>query len=191
VYRFGSHLVVASLSLLAAAASVSPLAAQAGTELQPGVRVRIRAPGIVGGEYTGTVLARRGDTLVLGSPTSTPVTVPMARMTSLEVSRGTSRSLGAIAGLKWGTPIGLGLGLALVPSINSCQRCNRGEAPAVVALYGISGAIDGAIIGALIGRERWERFALPAPGAAGAGGEARPLDASRDAPERRPDTPPS
>ncbi len=176
-----SRLAVVSLSLLVAGAA---LGAQSTTELQPGARVRIQAPGIVAGVFTGTVLARRADTLVIGSPTSTPVSVPLARVSSLEISRGTSRSLGAMSGLKWGTPIGVGLGLALVPAINSCRNCDRGEAPSVVILYGISGAIYGAGIGALLGTERWERFALPAEGAVSVG-EARLPGGSALAPAQK------
>lgn len=177
-------LAVVSLSLLAARL---PLVAQSASELQPGTRVRVQAPGVVAGAYTGTVLAWRGDTLVLGSPASAPASVPVSRVTSLEVSRGTSRALGAISGLKWGTPIGLGLGLALLPSINSCRTCNKGEASSAVILYGVSGAIWGAGIGALIGKERWDRFELPPTGSSVISGGTRLPDATPRTPDARPD----
>jgi hypothetical protein len=138
-------------------------------EAQPGARMRIQAPGIVAGRYVGTVLSRTADTLVLGSPNATPVRVPISRISSAEVSRGSSRGLGALQGLKWGVPIGLAIGvLAAVSSDNpddyycgSLPDCGQSDGSYKAGLIGggiLGGAIWGAGIGALVGRERWERF---------------------------------
>lgn len=138
-------------------------------EVQPGSRVRIQAPGIVAGKYVGTVLSRTADTLVLGSSNAAPVQVPVARITSAEVSRGSSRGLGALQGLKWGVPIGLGLGvIAAAGSSNpdnvycsgfdNCGQSDAAFRARVITAGVVGGAFWGAAIGALVGRERWERF---------------------------------
>lgn len=131
-------------------------------ELQPGARVRITAPGIVAGRYVGTVLSRSGDTLTLGSPNTQPLAIPSSRIASLEVSRGKSRSAGAIRGIKWGAPIGLAFGLLTMGIADECLGCtNDGNADGRAAWVGmnlVSGVVWGAGIGALIGREHWERF---------------------------------
>lgn len=138
-------------------------------EAQPGSRVRIQAPGIVAGRYVGTVLSRTADTLVLGSTNAAPVQVPISRITTAEVSRGSSRGLGAVQGLKWGVPIGLAIGvLAAAGSDNpdnvyctgfdNCGQSNGAFRARVITGSIVGGAIWGAAIGALVGRERWERF---------------------------------
>jgi len=138
-------------------------------ELQPGARVRIQAPGIVAGRYTGTVLARTADTLSVGSPNTAPVRIPIDRITSAEVSRGSSRGLGALQGLKWGIPIGLGIGVLTAASsdnpddiycsgFDNCGRSDSSYKTELIASGILGGAIWGAGIGALVGRERWERF---------------------------------
>jgi hypothetical protein len=138
-------------------------------ELQPGARVRIQAPGIVAGRYTGTVLARTADTLSIGSPNTAPVRIPVDRITSAEVSRGSSRGLGALQGLKWGVPIGLAFGVLLAASsdnpddlyCNGFDNCGTSDSHfrTEMIIGGLfSGAFWGAGIGALVGRERWERF---------------------------------
>ena len=136
-------------------------------EIQPGARVRIIAPGIVAGRYVGTVLSRSGDTLTVGSPNGLPFALPSSRITSLEISRGKSRSDGAKRGMKWGAPIGLVMGLLTVGFADDCYGCSNrtdnawGSGIAWVGLNAVSGALWGAGIGALIGRERWEGFDLP------------------------------
>jgi hypothetical protein len=136
-------------------------------ELQPGARVRVRAPGIIAGRFTGTVLSRGADTLTLGAPNASPVNVPIDRITSAELSRGSSRAEGAKRGLIWGIPIGLLAGLISDASRKSIPSYCFGDAScepeqpstATQLLIGASvGAAWGAGIGALIGRERWERF---------------------------------
>ena len=132
------------------------------TEAQPGARVRLEAPGILAGRYEGTVLTRNGDTLRVGGPNSQPITVPIDRLASFEVSRGTSRSLGAKRGVVWGSGVGLILALVALPSLQNCDYCNNtpGDLTSFVLYLTASGALYGAGIGAPIGRERWERYEL-------------------------------
>jgi hypothetical protein len=131
-------------------------------EAQPGARVRLEAPGILAGRYEGTVLTRNGDTLRVGGPNSQPVMVPIDRLATFEVSRGTSRWLGAKRGALWGSGVGLVLALVTLPSFQSCSLCDNssGEQTTFVLSMTASGAIWGAGIGALIGRERWDHYDL-------------------------------
>jgi hypothetical protein len=147
--------------VLALLASARPLHAQL-TEAQPGARVRLEAPGILAGRYEGTVLTRTGDTLRVGGPNSQPLTVPIDRLASFEVSRGTSRSLGAKRGVVWGSAVGLIIAAVALPSVQSCDYCSNtsGDLTSFVLYMTASGALYGATIGALIGRERWESFDL-------------------------------
>jgi hypothetical protein len=140
------------------------------SELQPGARVRVTAPGIVANRYVGTVLSRSGDTLHLGGPNAAPVSVPLNRITSVEVSRGKSRLHGAGRGILWGAPIGLVIGLASANSLEDCTAfgcsdASSGERGAYVLASALGGALWGAGIGALVGRERWEQFDLTPHGA--------------------------
>jgi hypothetical protein len=139
-----------------------PLHAQL-AEAQPGARVRLEAPGLLAGRYEGTILTRSGDTLRVGGPNSQPLSVPIDRIAAFEVSRGTSRSLGAKHGAVWGSAVGLLFGLITLPSIRDCDYCGAstsGEQTSFVLTMTASGALWGAGIGALIGRERWDKFDL-------------------------------
>ncbi|HKP15929.1 MAG TPA: hypothetical protein VJT85_07690, partial [Gemmatimonadaceae bacterium] len=76
-------------------------------------------------------------------------------------SRGKSRSAGALRGIMWGAPIGLGFGILGLGLAEDCVACTDEPSDAeVVGLFTLSGVIWGAGIGAIIGRERWERFQL-------------------------------
>jgi len=131
-------------------------------EVQPGARVRVEAPGIVAGRYVGTVLARGTDTLKLGNSSGAPVALPLRAIRSLEISRGKSRSAGALRGMMWGVPIGVALGVFAVATTDDCDACFESTSDAEgFALLAASGLLWGAGIGALVGRERWERFDLP------------------------------
>ena len=140
------------------------LAAQAPTslaEVQPGARIRVEAPGIVAGRYVGTVLTRTGDTVTLGNPSRVPIALPLGRAESVEISRGKSRSAGALRGVQWGGAIGLGLGLFTVAFSERCANCEDQLSDAEgITVITLSSALWGAGIGALVGRERWERFEL-------------------------------
>jgi hypothetical protein len=131
------------------------------SELQPGARLRIVAPGILAGRRVATLLSRSGDTITIGSPSSLPIAIPISGISSVEISAGKSRSQGALRGLEWGVPIGAALGLVSLPMVHSCRECDLRESPndaGWVALNAVGGAVWGAGIGALVGRERWDAF---------------------------------
>jgi hypothetical protein len=146
--------------LLVLGAPLGAQSAQPMGELHPGARVRLDAPGVVSDKFTGTVLSSSADTFTVANPSTVAVTVPMAHITSLEVSRGKSRSAGAVRGLMWGLPIGLALGIPYSGG-GQKQGCSTCDSPAAIVAYtGIAGAVWGAGIGALIGREKWVRLQL-------------------------------
>jgi hypothetical protein len=122
----------------------------------------VAAPGIVAGRYEGTLLSRTADTLKLGSPNGAPVAIPIARLTSIEVSRGKSRTAGALRGIMWGAPIGLAAGVLSASAVTGdCVGCTDDYSKAGwIGLSTLSGVLWGAGIGALVGRERWEVFQL-------------------------------
>ena len=142
-------------------------------EVQPGVRIRVVAPGAVAGRFKGTVLQRTADSLVVGAPNTMPLHIPIARITELEISRGKSRGKGALRGILWGAPIGAGAGLVSMSAINSCDvrypgTLNRpctdatsGDKARWVLLSTVSFSLWGAGIGALIGREDWASYDIP------------------------------
>ena len=150
-----------------------PLTAQGSValaEVQPGARVRVEAPGIVAGKYVGTVLTRSADTITLGNPSGALVALPLGAIRSLEISRGKSRSAGAVRGMLWGAPIGAALGIFGIATADECTACYEsvGDAEALAA-FTVAGLLWGAGIGAILGRERWERFDLPVRAAFRAG----------------------
>ena len=136
-------------------------------ELQPGVRVRVTAPGVIANVLEVTVLARTGDSIRVGAPGLAPTTMAISRITSLEISRGSSRMAGAIVGMEWGVGIVGGMG-AVIAAVATCPagstRCvppTTSERVAFAATMAASGAIWGGGIGAIVGRETWAQFALP------------------------------
>jgi hypothetical protein len=161
------HPTVAGPLVLALLLAAMPPARGQVTEAQPGARVRLSAPGIVAGDYVGTVLAREPGIMRVGSPNSPPIDVPLDRITSLEISRGKSRSGGAGRGVFIGAPIGAVIGL--LASGNASDRTyfnyDNGRidtlSRAELTIYmAATGALIGAAIGALVPKERWERFDL-------------------------------
>lgn len=153
-------ITIAALSLIA----ISPAAAQV-SELQPGARVRVSAPGLVADDYVGVLLQRAGDTLVVAGTNLAQVRLPESKISSLEISRGKSRTDGAIQGVKWGAPI-LGLMGLLLFNAGSDVSCtgtctvNEYDRASIALAFAGAGAFYGAGIGALIGKERWEDFDL-------------------------------
>lgn len=153
---------VRPLALLALVVGAAwPLPAQL-AEVQPGVKVRIRAPSAVGGQVQGFVATRSRDSLSLSTGQGPLVSLPLAAITSAEVSRGKSRADGARRGLLWGAPIGLLVMLADAPTGESrctSETCGDELSDAQRIVVGVVGGGGwGAGIGALIGRERWQRL---------------------------------
>lgn len=131
------------------------------TEVQPGVRVRLEAPGIVAGRYVATVLSRTADSMSWACPT------PHRYVYRSPASRA-SRSVAAPAECSarsagsWGVPIGLAAGLLTYAVAPECIRCNPDDlnprSGEFIVWSAVSGVVYGAAIGALVGREKWERF---------------------------------
>ena len=133
-------------------------------EVQPGARVRVLAPGALAGRLTGIVIARSPDSLTITRTNAPPLAIPIARLTSVELSRGKSHAAGALRGLVIGAGIGLVLGLTPIPEPTCTTRgCDpkptRGEFMGTM-LLGAGGL--GAGIGAIVGREHWDGYQLPA-----------------------------
>ncbi len=136
-------------------------------EVQPGARIRLRAPAVVAGRYTGVVLSRSADSMMVSRAAGSAVVIPMRAVTSLELSRGKSRAVGAGKGALWGGG-SMGLLFAALPgSVKECQRttsgtrCTNVSVGEAMLVGAAGGAVWGALIGALIGAERWERAELP------------------------------
>ena len=152
------------LSLVAVIVAV-PLDAQV-SELTVGARLRVRAPDAVAGRLTGVVVARTADSLTLTRSNAAPVAIPLVSLTEVEVSRGRSRSRGALKGAAWGAGVSAVFGGLLIGE----ETCEEPTAPAnctpmtrveSVAYGAVSGALLGAIIGVFVGSEHWERVRLP------------------------------
>ena len=158
------HRVLSLTAVIALLASAAPLHAQQSApeiEIRAGSRVRLDAPGIVGDHMVATVISRTADTLTVAAPNASPIAVPISRITRLEVSRGDSRSAGALHGLKWGIPIGAAFGVLGLALVDDCETC--GSPPnraAIVPAFAGAGAFYGLVIGAIVQHERWAPFAL-------------------------------
>lgn len=151
---------LAGLLLLAA-----PLCAQQ-AELRPGARVRLSAPGTLAGQQTGTVLERSTDSLLFATPNGTPTRLALAALERVEVSRGRSRSRGALKGTAWGAGIGIGLGLISVAAGNECSALDS-VCPTDTELVTstiVGSAVIGVIIGAIVGSESWQKLRAPRQG---------------------------
>ncbi len=134
-------------------------------ELRPGARIRFRAPGEVAGRVTGTVLSHGADSLVVASPNLPPISVRMAQLSALEISHGKSHGRGALKGLAWAVPIGLGLGLLPIdddPCSNTSPSCHPPSRGVIVGTMVLGSAIWGVGIGAIVGSEQWDSMTLPA-----------------------------
>jgi len=158
------HRVLSHAAALTIFAGATPLRAQqsaAPIEIRAGSRIRLDAPGIAPKHLFATVISETRDTLKVASQDAAIFAVARDRITRLEVSRGDSRSAGAVHGMKWGAPIGLGTGVLLVALSDDCKTCSKqpsaGEGIGTVTAMG---AIVGAIAGAIAQHERWAPLAL-------------------------------
>jgi hypothetical protein len=164
-------LLVATL----AAAAPSPAEEPApSARLLEGARVRLLAPSVVHGAFTGTVVAQGDDFLVVDLEEHMRVRVPRAAIASAEVSQSRRRHtwkgllIGAVA--MGGLFAATGRIVEGCPSTDSSCYASREEAFMV-------GAIIGGVLGGSAGHrmqtERWRPIALdgvrlsvgPAPGA--------------------------
>lgn len=155
----------AAFGLVLLAMLSAPASAQL-TEMRPGARVRLGAPGLLAGRLTGTVLERSTDSLIFATPNGTPTRLPLSALDRVEVSRGRSRTRGALKGATWGAGIGLGLGLISVAAANECSSLDS-SCPTdseFVTSTTVGSTVIGAIIGAIVGSERWQELRRPMRG---------------------------
>ncbi len=133
-------------------------------ELRPGVRVRIEAPGEIAGRLTGLVVARSADSLTVSQSDATPLTVAIAKVSTLQISRGKSRTRGALKGIIWAAPTGLAMGFTPIGDA-TCSgvptRCVPVSRRSWVVTMVTGSVVIGAGVGALVGSERWVQAALP------------------------------
>lgn len=130
-------------------------------EARVGERIRFEAPGVLAGRYTGTVLQRTADSLLVGSPDAPPVGVALARIARLDVSRGRSAGAGAKRGLLIGAGVGGVAGLVFSRALLS--EAGAGDltilvAPLAIVVEAALGAAVGGAIGAIVKREVWESY---------------------------------
>jgi hypothetical protein len=133
--------------------------------LPPGARVRVTAPAYGSARQVGTVLALRGDTLVLQTAANPDtLLLPWSGVTGLEVSRGRRRQVregigfGFLAGAAFGMLIGLADG---DDPPDSFIAFSAGEKALFAgAVLGGIGAVVGGVLGAASPTDRWERVPL-------------------------------
>lgn len=153
--RLGPIAAAAALLSFAPAASI---VAQQHTPLVAGERVRVvlaigRQP-----RHTGTVVALRGDTLVLDRRNSEPIALPLVSVARVERSLGRGRCGGA--GARAACMLGAALaGMAVGGAIGYFATQDGSDIAGMGALLGAPvGFIVGLVVGGLVGGERWQRI---------------------------------
>jgi hypothetical protein len=148
-------------TLLVTSLAIAPLAAVASQEpavINPGDRVRVTAPSVLGGPFAGTVLTRDPDSLVVQGGTETR-RLPLASITRLDLSRG--RKSHTLLGAGVGFLVGAGVGGALFASDPySCDEVHSACIVLGAVALGAAGALVGAVTGALVRTERWAEVPL-------------------------------
>lgn len=141
------------------------LFAQQETPVAPGDRVRVTAPTAVSGRFVGTVMEISADTCVLAvEGRAEPLTLPLASVTKLEVSRSrrSHYGKGALTGLAVGAAAGAILGA--VTFSGSCllesQPCPVAGAAVGAVGLGLAGALVGAAVVGVTETDRWETVPL-------------------------------
>ncbi len=126
----------------------------------PGDRVRVTAWSVVPGRPVGTVVSLGADTCVLEvEGRAEPLTLPLASVTRLEVSRGQESNVGkgALTGGLIGAAFGLFVGLIVG---SDPEFFGENAFANSVAVLGGAGIGVGAIIGSLSTSDRWEEVPL-------------------------------
>lgn len=162
---------MARMTVLVAGMCVLATAAQAQgrlLELQPGTKVRVTAPPLLGGRLEAVIGSRSADSLTFVRSGSNSLTLPISALETVQVSRGKSRLAGAKRGAIWGAGIGAALGLLAIwgsdTDPSGCvyaggsfyDPCSSPTKGGLFAAGLIGGTLWGTGIGALVGRERWE-----------------------------------
>ena len=122
----------------------------------PGKRVRIKAPSVFDRPLVGSIVTVSADSLVLRSEKqSTPLTIPLASVTNLEVSwaRESNAGKGSVIGLLAGAGIGFAIGSTKGPFGDTGSK---ETGAGLAALFGLGGLMLGGTIGSTIRTEEWE-----------------------------------
>jgi len=126
--------------------------------LRPGRRLRVTAPALGSGEILGRLDLVRRDTLRVVA--DSVLSIPLAGITRLEVSRGKSLLpvvLGAVVGTAAGGAVGIAVANASdCPFLDPCEEDLLGPPVFGAAI----GALAGAALGVAFRRERWEEVPL-------------------------------
>ena len=143
------------------ATTSSPLAAQE-VPVEPGARVRVKAPPQQPDWVDGTVVGWESESLVLQpEEPGTPLTLARDQITELDVYDG--RKGHALLGAGIGFGVGVGWTVALLSNESICnpeETCDAGDWAKGIAIFGGAGAGLGALVGLLIKTDRWEAVPL-------------------------------
>ena len=149
--------VVLTVVVSSVAMPATPEAQPAG--LTPGAYVRINAPAYNLRDRTGTLVHAMPDSLTIKVNGRQPVTLPMAGLSRIEISRG--KNLGQ--GLRRGAAIGFVAGAVLGLLAAATQPADDDDTLPYPVVGG-GGALAGTLVGALVGLaaapRRWEDVAL-------------------------------
>lgn len=147
---------------LAAFALTAPIATARGQypETRVGERIRVEAPGIVAERYTGTVLHRTADSLLIGSGNAPALSLALARITRMHMSRGRSSFEGAMRGLLIGAGAGAVAGAVTSAQILSDEKGGLAAlaVPVILVLEVALCGMVGASIGSVVKREVWNSY---------------------------------
>ena len=144
-------------------ATSSPLAAQQ-APVEPGARVRVKAPPLQPDWVRGTVVGWESGSLVLEPEKpdgNTPLTLARDQITRLDVHRGSKSRVLLGAGIGFGVGAALGFAACAGNTGSPCTNDAGEGSPAGFALaLGGVGAGLGALVGLLFRTDRWEAVPL-------------------------------
>lgn len=113
-------------------------------------------------QIVGTVVAINADTIILKRTSQfSPLAIPLAAMTNLEVSRGRiPRRKNSLKGGGYGLLAGIAFGGMFGAMNTGTDASDEAYVLAGAAFFGSVGLVTGGVIGAVSGNERWEQVTL-------------------------------
>ena len=145
-------------------ATSSPLAAQE-APVEPGARVRVKAPPLQPDWVRGTVVGWESGSLLLEPEKpdgDTPLTLARDQITRLDVHRGSKSRALLGAGIGFGVGVALGFAACAGSGGSPCRSEGEGSPAGFALVLGGVGAGLGALVGLLFRTDRWE--AVPMEG---------------------------
>ncbi len=156
-------LAITMWSVIFLTAVANPLTAQE-RSIEPGARVRIKAPTLSKRPIVGTFEGVRDSILLVrGNRATTATEIRLGQIERLDVSQGkkSNAGAGALAGLLSGAALGAGFGLVACGSGSGCE--DFGGTGTIALFTGAIGAGGGLLLGVIIGAatqsDRWEEVA--------------------------------